>query len=116
MLIFFCPAARAEARMPTSPHNEEALTGDFSPCTSAAAAAVGRAAQQISVGTPVEEALLSVRLRPEAAAETARSLATLGLLDVLDLHLLLLDGLHLRSRISCTHNNNQHMNVSCAYA
>ena len=58
------------------------------PCTSAAAAAARQAARQVCIGTPIEEALLSVRLRPEAAAETARSLADLGLLDVLDLQLL----------------------------
>ena len=93
MMIFFCPAA-AEARMSTSPplHDEARGEGDRdvdSPCTTAAFA---RTAQQICVGTPIGEALLSVRLRPEAAVETARSLAGLGLRDVLDLQLLMAGG------------------------
>ena len=43
-------------------------------------------------GTPIDKTLRSVRLRPEAAAETARSLARslarLGMQDTLDLQLL----------------------------
>ena len=53
------------------------------------AASDGRTAQRICGGTPIDEALLAVRLRPgEAAGEAARLLAGLGFAAAVDLQLL----------------------------
>ena len=46
------------------------------------------AAQQVCGGAPIEEALRSVHLRPEAAEDTGRMLAGLGFQSALDLQLL----------------------------
>ena len=52
------------------------------------AAAVAEAAQQICGSAPIDEALLSVRLRPEAAEDVGWMLAGRGLRQALDLQLL----------------------------
>ena len=54
-----------------------------------AGASVGLTAQRICGGTPIDEALLAVRLRPgEAAGEAARLLSGLGFAVAADLQLL----------------------------
>ena len=52
------------------------------------AAAVAEAAQRVCGGAPIDEALRSVHLRPEAAEDVGRMLAGLGFRQALDLQLL----------------------------
>ena len=61
------------------------------PCATTAAqtAQAAEAAQQVCGGTPVGEALRSIRLRPNEAEETARLLAGFGFRVAADLHLAL---------------------------
>ena len=58
------------------------------PVCTISAAAVAEAAQQVCGSAPIDEALLSVRLRPEAAEDVGRMLAGLGFRQALDLQLL----------------------------
>ena len=76
-------AAEAPAQGPT-PAAPEAT---FHRCA-IAAAEVAEAVQQVCGGAPIEEALRSAHLRPEAAEDTGRMLAGLGFQTALDLQLL----------------------------
>ena len=78
------------AAEPTSPEGPTPAAEREAPVctTSSAAAAVAEAARQVCGSAPIDEALLSVRLRPEAAEDVGRMLAGLGFRQALDLQLL----------------------------
>ena len=78
-------AAAVEAPAPEGPTRPAAEATVR--CT-ISAAAVAEAAQQVCGGAPIEEALRSVHLRPEAAEDTGRILSGLGFQTALDLQLL----------------------------
>ena len=95
MLLTFGPAALTMAaqtsRFEQVPH--EPPETDFStptcPTGSSAVADVAQTVQRLCGGAPIEEALLTVRLQPGEAADSAgRALAGLGLRTALDLQLM----------------------------
>ena len=88
VMLVPCSVAMAVAE-PTSPEGPTpAADREATVCTTSAAAAVAEAAQQICGSAPIDEALLSVRLRPEAAEDVGWMLAGRGFRQALDLQLL----------------------------
>ena len=88
VLMLCLPAAAAQ----TPPSEGEVIACGAAvgrPSCPMTADSVGRTAQRICGGTPIDEALLAVRLRPGAAAgEAARLLTGLGFAAAVDLQLL----------------------------
>ena len=84
IVLFSCCSAAAIEAPPEGPNPAKEAGGQ---CI-ISVAAVAEAAQQVCGGAPIEEALRSVHLRPEAAEDVGRMLAGLGFQTALDLQLL----------------------------
>ena len=82
-----CSVAMATAE-PTSPEGPTPAAEREAPICTTSTAAVASAAQQVCGSAPIDDALLSAHLRPEAAEDVGRMLAGLGLRQALDLQLL----------------------------
>ena len=88
VLLIICLPAAASAATRTRAFEDGSSSGaESNPCTTTAET-VARTAQRICGGALIEEALLAVRLRPEAADETARLLAAMGFAATVELEML----------------------------
>ena len=85
IVLLSCRSATAAAEAPLEGPTPAAEADGQ--CT-ISAAAVAEAAQQVCGGAPIEAALRSVHLRPEAAEDTGQMLVGLGFQTALDLQLL----------------------------